>query len=65
MKRLLVSDVNTSVRTDSCVGSVRRATSTVMSSEIPTAMQASATNVRVVRSLISSACRSALTSPPP
>ena len=64
MKRPLTSELNTSVSTSSWEGSVRIATSTVMSSEIATATPASAANVRVVRSLISSASSSRLTPGP-
>ena len=50
-----MSAVKTSVSTDSWVGSDSRLTSTQISSEVPTATPVSARNVRVVRSLISSA----------
>ena len=55
MNRLLVSEAKTSVRTSSWLGSVSSATSTVISSDVPTAAAVSARNVRVVRSLMSSA----------
>jgi hypothetical protein len=63
-KRLLVSDVNTSTSTDSSVGSVSSATSPAMTSDVPMAAPASPANVRVVRSLISSARSSAFMRPP-
>jgi len=65
MNRPLVSELNTSTSTDSSVGSVRSATRIVISSETPTAVAVSAMNVRVVRSLISSARSRAFTPPPP
>ncbi len=65
MKRPLASEANTSVSTSSWDGSVRIETSTVMRSEIPIATPASAANVRVVRSLISSASSSRVTPCPP
>ncbi len=65
MKRLLVSAVNTSVRTLSCVGSVSRLTRPAMSSEVPTASPANAMKVRVVRSFSTSAWSSAVMSGPP
>ena len=63
MKRLLVSVVKTSVSTDSSVGSESRLTSVTSTTEVPTATPASATNVRVVRSLISSARSSGFIAP--
>ena len=61
MKSPLASELNTSVSTSSLEGSERIDTSTVMRSEIPIATPASAANVRVVRSLISSASSSGFT----
>ena len=55
MKSPLASELNTSVSTSSLEGSDRMDTSTVMRSDIEIATPASAANVRVVRSLISSA----------
>ena len=60
MKKLLVSEANTSTRTDSLVGSVRMATSTAITVDVPMARAAIAAKVRVVRSLSSSARRSAV-----
>jgi hypothetical protein len=65
MKKLLVSDVKTSVSTDSSVGSVSTLTRTAISSDVPTATPVIARNVRVVRSLSSSACSSAVMRRPP
>ena len=60
MKKLLVSDANTSTRTESSVGSVSSATSVAISTDVPAATMAMTLNVRVVRSLSSSARSSAV-----
>ena len=65
MNRLLVSAVNTSMRTESSVGSVSMLTSPTRIIDVPTVTAASATNVRVVRSLSSSARSKAVMSAPP
>jgi hypothetical protein len=64
MKSPLVSAVKTSVSTESSVGSDSTLTSTAISSDVPIATPVRARNVRVVRSLISSA-RSRAFMPPP
>ncbi len=61
MNSPLVSAVKTSVSTDSSVGSESDATKPAISSDVPSATPVSAMNVRVVRSLISSACSSGIT----
>jgi hypothetical protein len=65
MNSPLVSAVKTSVSTESSVGSDSALTSEVISSDVPSATAVSARNVRVVRSLISSARSSGLIRFPP
>ena len=64
MKKLLVSDANTSTSTDSALGRVSVATSAVSRSEMPTAAPARPMAVRVVRSFRNSACSRAVMPPP-